>query len=253
MESAGSASAVPDLGDLLEISISVDEPAAALATFRSLGLREVSVTDFAPGPLAVVTDGHLALGLYAAERDVDGPTPTFVRPNLRAHVPAIEAAGIEILEADLGDDSFHRAAFGDPNDLRAVLLEARTFAPVEPESGLVPACGRFVELSVATHSLDESTSFWTTLGFSVVAEHDSPHPSRRLEGHGLSLGFHETGRFRTALTFAAPQLDARVEYLRAKGFAPRTSSPLTGGDARSATLVVPGRIPFFLLEADDEG
>ncbi len=253
MGSAASTSALPDLGHLLEISISVDEPAAALATFRSLGLREVPVADFAPGPRAVVTDGRLALGLYGAERDVDGPTPTFVRPNLRAHVGAIEAAGIELLEADLADDTFHRAAFGDPNDLRAVLLEARTFAPVEPETGLVPACGHFVELSVATRSLDESTSFWTSLGFSVVAEHDSPHPSRRLEGHGLVLGFHETGRFRTALTFAAPQFDARVEYLRAKGFTPRLSSPLTVGAARSATLVVPGNVSFFLLDVDDDG
>lgn len=252
MESAASASALPDLGHLLEISIPVAEPAVALATFRSLGLREVPVPDFAPGPLAVVTDGRLALGLYAAESDLDGPTPTFVRPNLRAHARAMEAAGIELLEAELADDTFHRAAFGDPNDLRAVLLEARTFAPVEPEPGLVPACGRFVELSVATRSLDESTSFWTALGFSVVAEHDSPHPSRRLEGHGLALGFHETGRFRTALTFAAPQLDARLEYLRAKGFEPRPSSPLTAGDVRSATLVAPGGIPFFLLEVGDE-
>src|SRR5690606_18372356 len=105
----------------------------------------------------------------------------------------------------------------------------------------------------ATRSLDESTSFWTALGFSVAAEGDSPHPSRRLEGHGLALGFHETGRCRAAFTFAAPQLDARLEYLRAKGFAPRPSSPLTAGDARSATLVVPGGVPFFLYEVADEG
>src|SRR5690606_4019148 len=139
----------------------------------------------------------------AAELDLDGPTPTFLRPNLRAHARAIEAAGVELLEADLADDRFHRAAFGDPNDLRTVLLEARTFAPVEPETGLVPACGRFVELSVATRSLDETTSFWTSLGFSVVAEHDSPPPSPRLEGDGLVLGSHQTGPFRTAFPFAA--------------------------------------------------
>src|SRR5690606_15306230 len=140
----------------------------------------------------------------------------------------------------LADDRFHRATFRDPNDLCATLIEARTFPPVFSSSGLVSVCGRFVELSVATHALDASISFWTALGFSVGAEGESPHPWRRLEGHGLSLGLHETGRFRFALTFSAPQLEARVEYLRAKGFEPRATSPLTAGTVRSATLVVPG-------------
>lgn|SRR5690606_36622582 len=249
MASAASATVSPDFGRLLEISICVDEPAAALATFRALGLREVPVGDFGPGPRAVVSDGRLAIGLYSTE--LDGPSPTFVRPNLRSHVRALEAAGAELLDADLAEDTFHRAMFRDPNDLRVTLLEARTFPPVQPEPGLVSACGRFVELSVATHSLEESTSFWTALGFSVVAEGDSPHASRRLEGSGLALGFHETGRFRTALTFAAPQLEARLEYLRMKGFEPRGSSPLTAGDARSATLVAPGGVQFYLLDVGD--
>jgi hypothetical protein len=250
MGSAASAPATPSLGRLLEISICVEHPAEALATFRSLGLREVRVADFGPGPRAVVSDGRLAIGLY--DTDLDGPSPTFVRPNLRAHIGAIEAAGAELVHADLADDRFHRATFRDPNDLCATLIEARTFPPVAPESGIVPVCGRFVELSVATHALDASTSFWIALGFAVGAEGESPHRWRRLEGHGLALGLHETGRFRFALTFSAPELDARVEYLRAKGFEPRATSPLTAGTARSATLAVPGRIPFFLLDAREQ-
>ena len=251
MGSAANGTAPPDLGHLLEISIFVEEPAAALATFRSLGLREVPVTDFAPGPRAVVSDGRLSIGLHGTE--LDGPTPTFVRPNLRAHIRAIEAAGAELVEADLADDQFHRATFRDTNDLCVTLLEARTFAPVEPDPGLISACGRFVELSVATDSLDASTSFWIALGFSTIATGDAPHAWRRLEGHGLVLGLHETARFRTGLTFSAPQLDARVEYLRAKGFEPRGVSPLTAADARSATLVVPGGVQFFLVDAGDDG
>src|SRR5690606_39789862 len=105
----------------------------------------------------------------------------------------------------------------------------------------------------ATRAVVESTSFWTWRGFSVVAEHGWPHPARRLEGHGLVLGFHATGRFRTALTFAAPQFDARVEYLRAKWFTPRLSSPLAVGAARSATLVVPGHVSFLLPDAAPAG
>src|SRR5690606_36659597 len=104
-----------------------------------------------------------------------------------------------------------------------------------------------------TRSLDESTSFWTSLGFSVVAEHDSPQPARRLQRHGLRHGFHETGRFRAALTFAAPQFDPCVEYLRENGVTPRLSSSLTVDSPRSATLVVPGNVSLFLLDVDDDG
>ncbi len=246
MASAGNAPAAPDIGQLLEISLPVDDPGHALSAFRALGLREIQVADFAPGARAVVSDGRLALGLYDGE--LEGPAVTFVRPDLHRHMPAIETSGAELVEAWLAADHFHRATFRDPNDLRMTLLEARTFAPLAPEPGLVSACGAFLELSVATHSLAESTAFWRALGFTVIAESGSPHASRRLAGHGLVLGLHETGGFRIALTFAAPQLDARIEYLRAKGFEPRASSPLTAGSARSATLVAPGRVPFFLLD-----
>src|SRR5690606_4640645 len=127
----------------------------------------------------------------------------FVRPDLSRHVQAIEACGAELVEAHLAADHFHRATFRDPNDLRMTLLESRTFAPHAPEPSLVSVCGAFLELSVTTHSLEESTAFWRALGLSVVAESDAPHASRRLEGHGLVLGLHETGGFRAALTFAA--------------------------------------------------
>lgn len=240
----------PSLGRLLEIALRVEQPADALAAFSALGLRDVPVTDFAPGPRAVVSDGHFAIGLHVAE--IEGPMPTFVRPGLREHLLALEGAGIRPIDADLGEDRFHRATFCDPNDLHVALIEARTFAPVEPAPGLVPVCGRFAELSIATHSLEESAAFWRALGFTAAAAADTPHPSARLIGHGLTIGLHETSRFKSALTFTAPQLDARIEYLRAKSFTPRTSSPLTAGSARSATLAVPGGVPFFMIDPGDD-
>lgn len=250
MGSAASACQSPSLGRLLEIAISIEDPARALGMFGELGLREVPVADIPAAPRAVVSDGSLAIGLHGS--GLPGPTPTFVRPDLRKHVHAIEAAGAELLEADLAEDRFHRAVFCCPDDLHVTLIEARTFPPVEPQPGIVSVCGRFAELSIATHSLEESTSFWARMGFAVVGESDSPHPSRRLEGHGLALGLHETGRFRFGLTFSAPQLDARLEYLRAKGFEPRVSSPLSADDVRSATLGMPGGVRLFLLDDDDD-
>src|SRR5690606_11605238 len=70
-ETTASAAGTPNLGRLLEISLFVEQPAEASATFRSLGLREVPVADFGPCPRAVVSDGRLAIGLY--DTALDGP------------------------------------------------------------------------------------------------------------------------------------------------------------------------------------
>ena len=234
------------LGQLLEFSVSARSLADAVEAYAALGMREVSLADFVPGARAVVSDGRLCIGLHDAE--LDGPAPTFVRPGLKEHVRALEAAGIELELVELADDQFHRAGFRDPNGVLILMIEARTFPPVDMNAHSVPACGTFAELSVATQSLEESTRFWTSLGFSPVGETDDPHRWRRLEGHGLVVGLHETGRFRIALTFHAPQLDARIEYLRAKGFELRRESPLTGGRMASATLFPPGDVRFYLIE-----
>jgi hypothetical protein len=249
MSTSRSAPPPPSLGSFLEIAVGIDAPAEALATFGALGLREVPVADATPGPRAVVSDGRLSIGLHDAS--FEGPKPVFVRPDLQQHLAALEAAGVGFETVDVAHDRFHRASFRDPNDLEIMLIEARTFAPVQRASSGVAACGKFVELSVSTHSSDESAAFWRALGFSIVSEGSSPYRWVRLEGHGFALGLHEAGGFRFALTFRAPQLEARVAYLRAKGFEPRRSSPLAAGSP-SATLLAPGGLEFFLLDDDED-
>jgi len=234
--------ATPELGRFLEIAISIDEPANALAEFAGLGFHDVPVGDLEAAPRAVVSDGRLSIGLHAP--GFDGPRAVFVRPDLRRHVATLEAAGIEIENADLADDRFHRVMLRDPNGLEIMLIEARTFAPVAPDPSIVAACGRFVELSIATRSLADSAAFWTALGFAAVDDASSPYPRARLEGFGLAIGLHETTGFIAGLGFHSPALDARIEYLRAKGYSVRQSSPLAGA---SATLNAPG-LPFFLSD-----
>ncbi|MFO7286978.1 MAG: hypothetical protein LOD94_08815 [Gammaproteobacteria bacterium] len=233
--------ATPELGRFLAIAIPIEAPAEALAAFAGLGFRDVPVNDLEAAPRAVVSDGRLSIGLF--DPGSEGPVPVFVRPDLRRHVAKLEAAGIELAEADLADDRFHRVVLRDPSDVEIVLIEARTFAPVDPDPSLVSACGRFAELCIATRSIEDSKRFWTTLGFAVADETTSPYPCVRLEGFGLAIGLHETTAFRAGLCFDAPQLDARIEYLRAKGYAVQRSSPL---GPTSATLHAPGGVPFFL-------
>lgn len=236
------------LGEWLELSLPVDSLLDALATFESLGFRNVPVADFVPGPRAAVTDGVLSIGLY--EHEIDEPALTFVRPDLRAQVRALEAAGHDFEQLQLGEDTFHSATLRDPSGVPLRFIEARSFPPASCEPTIVPVCGAFVEISLAVDSLDEAVPFWASLGFVATAEGDSPHAWRRLSAAGLTIGLHESARLRFGATFAAPQLAARVEYLRAKGFAPRPRAPL--GDGKAGTLDLPGGLSFYLLGSSDE-
>jgi catechol 2,3-dioxygenase-like lactoylglutathione lyase family enzyme len=112
----------------------------------------------------------------------------------------------------------------------------------------VPACGEFLEWSVATHSLQESEAFWAALGFGRVAAGDNPYPWLRLAGHGLVVGFHETPRLGAGLTFRSIDLEARLEYLEVKGIRVRRGAPLASAGENSATLLLPDKMPVYLLE-----
>lgn len=233
------------LGHLLEISLGGSPLAQTLAGYEALGFSSVPVGDIAEGAYAVVSDGALALGLY--EEELDGPVPTFVRPNLAAHLRALRRAGAEFERTALADDVFHRAEFVDPAGRVVRLVEARTFSPPPPSaSRAVPACGEFLELSFLTPALDRSFELWHRLGFETVAAGDSPR-FFRLRGFGLTLGLHEAPRTGAALTFAAGQLDARRGYLEAKGFTVRRGASI--GDGRdSLVLRLPGGVDAYLLD-----
>ncbi|HEX7079808.1 MAG TPA: hypothetical protein VF329_02195 [Gammaproteobacteria bacterium] len=239
---------LPDIGELLELAVPASPIAEAVEAYSALGFRGVPVADFVSEPYAAATDGRLTIGLH--ENELDGPVPTFVRPDVKAQARRLEAAGIELERTELGDDEFHRVRFCDPDGLPILLLEARTFPPVADHATTVSACGAFVELSVATRSLARAERFWTALGLSFVARRDAPHPWLTLAGRGLVLGLHETRRFTRALTFRAGQLDARTEYLRAKGFEVRRGAPITADASGSVTLFLPGDVSFFLIEDD---
>jgi hypothetical protein len=238
------------LGQLLEISIGASPLAESLAGYEALGFSSVPVGDIAAGPYAVVSDGRLSLGLY--EDGIDEPMPSFVRPELAAHVRALRRLGVDFERLALAADEFHRAEFLDPIGQRVRLLEARTFSP--PPSSVrrtVAACGAFLELSLMTPALDECCRYWQRLGFETLAAPDAPPEAPRrsvqLRGCGLTLGLHEASRTGAALTFTAAQLDARRAYLEAKGFTVRRGTPL-GWACDSLALRLPGGIEAYLLD-----
>jgi catechol 2,3-dioxygenase-like lactoylglutathione lyase family enzyme len=234
------------LGHLLEISIGASPLTESLLRFEALGFASVPVGDIAEGAYAVVSDGRLTLGLY--DDDTDLPAPTFVRPELAAHVRGLRRAGVEFERLALAADEFHRAEFLVPSGCAVRLVEARTFSPPPPTAQrTVAACGEFLELSLMTPALEACLAFWQRLGFETVETTEGPR-SVRLRGCGLTLGLHEAPRPGAALIFLAEQLDARRAYLEAKGFTVRRGRPL-GAARDSLVLSLPGGVEAYLQDA----
>jgi catechol 2,3-dioxygenase-like lactoylglutathione lyase family enzyme len=234
------------LGQFLEFSFGARPLAGAYEFYRSLGFASIDTGDLLRDPYVALFDGDVAIGLH--ERELPGPVLTFVRPQLRDYVRGLRRAGIEIAETHLADDEFNQVLFEDPNGQAIALLEARTFTPGGWNSANVSACGRFLEYSLATHSLEESRAFWERLGFAAIADGQSPHAWLRLEGRGLVLGLHQA-RFRSGLCFRSEQLEARLEYLRAKGHEVRPGGPHTERVRDSAVLRAPGGETLYLVES----
>ena len=234
------------LETFLEIGIETEDIAGAFEELQSLGFSFVNAGDIREHGYAVVSDGDICIALH--ESDLTGPWLSFVRPNLESYVRALRRQSIELETARLGQDEFHEVEFRDPNEQLVTLVEARTFSPATGEDIAASACGSFLEFSIATGSIEDSTRFWHGLGFETVAEGTEPHPWRRIRGAGLAIGLHESVLFRPGLTFTADQIGARIDFLRAKGHDVRAGAPIGPRERPSAILRLAIDLPIYLLE-----
>jgi hypothetical protein len=233
------------LGQFLEFSFAARPLAESFELFRSLGFTPIEVGDQVREPYVALFDGDCAIGLH--DREQNGVVLTFVRPQLRDYARAIRRLGVAFEQEQLADDEFNRVSFTDPNGQSIALLEARTFAPGEWNPQNVSACGRFLEYSLSTHSLEESRAFWEPLGMSVVAEGQSPHEWVRLAGHGIVIGIHQA-RFHSGPCFRSEHVESRVEYLRAKNVAVRPGGPHSERVRDAATITLPGGDALYLVD-----
>lgn len=238
------------LGRFLEISLSTEDIQTSLAFYEDLGFRQVSVGETWSHPYAVITDGHLVIGIHQYE--FASPSLTYVRPDLAQHVRELEALGVAFKFRKLADDEFNEAGFLDPNGQMITLLEARTYSPFSGTREDFSALGRFVEYGIPVNDLQGSVAFWEPLGF-VLAEHGDPdEPWAVLTSDCINIGLHAEGRLtRAALTFREPDMGDRIEFLRAKGLSLTHGSPLSQEPESSAVLVSPEGLDLHLLTGDE--
>ena len=168
-------------------------------------------------------DGAVAIGLH--DREEPRAALTFVRPELRAYVRALRRLELELDYEHLGDGEFNSVGFTDPAGQAIALVEARTFPPAAWDPHNVLACGEFFELTLPAHrarALERASGRrWGSLASTAARRRTRGNGS---SGYGVTIGLHEV-HCRPGLSFRCTDLEARCEYLRAKGLAPRSRQP----------------------------
>jgi len=233
------------LGKFLEISIHAPDVRASYEFYAGLGFRSVEVGEIWSHPYAVMSDGHVHLGLHSYR--FDSPALTFVRPDLRDYSRALKRLGISFEFAKLSDDEFNELGFLDPTGQMITLLEARTYSPPHFDEFGFSLCGDFMEYSRPATALETVTQFWEQLGLLSGWRGEENHPWVRLIRDDLNLGFHLAGTMKPGLTFFADDMANRIEYLQASGLSVVGNAPMPGG----ATLTAPEGTPIYLYSGQD--
>ena len=236
------------LGRFLEVSLNAPRTLESWQFYQSIGFTSATVGEIWPHRYAVVTDGRITLGLHDAP--FEGPTLSYVLPDLSRHVPDLAAAGIRFDSQVLGDDAFNEARFLAPAGQHVRILEARTFSP--PERAQPTALGWFEEYAIPVADLERARAYWERLGFVTAAEESEPWPHLSLTSDTLDLGLYLTRELAApTLVFSADDL-ARVRARLAEiGVEPEARLPRSLDPTTHLALIAPEGTPLLVTPPPD--
>jgi hypothetical protein len=205
------------LGRFLELSVPADDIPASLAFYGQLGFHELPVNDARRRPYAVVSDGKLAIGLHGA--GIDRTCLTFVQSNLAASVRDLAAQGAEPEYARLGEETFNEACLVVHDDVRALLVEARTFSESGQPDVPPPPMGSCDEIDLGCSHLGSATVSWARFGIAVT---DASDTRVQLTGENLNLALNAAGySAQPRLRYETRQFEILLDVLKARDVAYR--------------------------------
>jgi hypothetical protein len=216
--------------------------------YERLGFSQLITGDAWPHRYGVLSDGRLHLGLH--ERAMASPALSFVLPQLALAQQRLRAAGFELQHAVLGEDSLNQLQLRDPGGNAVTLLEARTYSPAAPGSGLPSLCGYFSYLSLPQADPGAAREFWERAGFVALGQEDEPFVHLPLTSDHLDLGFHSPRLFDAALlVFECDDVSAHVARLRERAITLAPSLPRGLDRQRSALVIAPEGTALLLAQA----
>jgi hypothetical protein len=237
------------IGRFLEVSVHAPDTLTSLEFYEALGFSQAATGEAWPYPYAVVTDGRLGIGLHQHELP-QSPLLSFVLPDLRRHLYALERLGIGILNRRLGGDVFNEATIATPGGQLLRLLEARTFSPSQRKPGETSRLGWFEGFVLPVADPKAAEQFWEMVGFVPTGENPEPLAHAGLISDSLNIALVAEGLLkRPALLFTDADMSARIRALADKGA--ELAHPPGGLDpALHAVLVAPEGTQLLLTTAE---
>lgn len=233
------------LGNFLEFGVQAPDIIESLAFYKTLGFSELQSGDVWPHKYAVVSDGHLCIGLH--DRQLEEPTLTFVHRDLARHARAMSDHGFEFELLKIDNDVFNELGFRDPNGHLISMIEARTFTPA-PEEVEKSICGDWFELSLPARDATRAGRFWAPLAPVMIELREEPTPHLRFDAAGMPLGLSEDKSLRSpAPCFICTDLSSVLADVERHGLKidtnPRYESSFVSIEAPEGTTL-------YLFESD---
>ena len=241
------------LGQFLEFSVHAPDIIESLAFYKTLGFSELESGDIWPHKYAVVSDGHLCIGLH--ERAFEEPTVTFVHRDLAKQARAMSDHGFDFNFLRIDTDVFNELGFRDPNGHMISMIEARTFTPPDEDVGK-SMCGEWFELSLPAKDAMRSGRFWAPLAPVMIELREEPTPHLRFDAAGMSLGLSEHNALKTpSPCFVCDDLTSVLSDVERHGLEidtnPRYESSFISIESPEGTTLYLFEADFLTADEDD--
>ena len=185
------------LGQFLEVSVHAPDIIESLAFYSTLGFSELKSGDVWPHKYAVVSDGHLCIGLH--DREFDETALTFVHRDLAKQARAMSDHSFDFNLLRIDTDVFNELGFRDRDGHMISMIEVRTFTPPDEDVDR-SMCGEWFELSLPAKDAMRAGRFWAPLAPAMIELREEPTPHLRFDAAGMPLGLSE----HNALTAPSP-------------------------------------------------
>jgi hypothetical protein len=233
------------LGKFLELSVQTEDILESLAFYKSLGFSELAIGDVWQHKYAVVSDGEISIGRH--ECGFDGPSITFVHPDLAKYARTMTSKGLEFSVLKVDADVFNELGFRDRDGHMIRLLEARTFSP--PDDDLRRSlCGELLETVLPVKNVMRTGRFWAPLTPVLLRIREEPTTHMRFDAEGMPLGLSESIALeQPSLCFKCQDRDALEAAVEQRGLRHRDFPGFEGAFTR---LVAPEGTSLYLFEQD---
>ena len=223
------------LGKSVEIAITVEDTAVAVAFYERLGFKKLADDAVTEGSLNLrfKTDGSPSPTLSYYDVDFD---------DVRAAGIPVKASGNVAVMNTI--DGLRLSVNSESSDIPMPDGTPTTRTPISK-------CGKFGEFAMKVSNYKKSSKFWQKLGFSELHKADIPYTYGILSDGLIVLGLHEgMDTNEPHITYFAGDMPNRIADIQKLGVAVEPLSPPENGKIANAKFAGEGGEKYYLFTGE---